>query len=330
VAAGVLAVVLLTGGDDEPETLTAAQIVSENNRSTVSINTKSPGFDEDGNTATQLGGGTGIVIDAAKGYVLTNDHVVAGATSIKALVENGTEVSARRLGSAPCEDLAVIQLTPRPKGLTTAELGSSSKLVAGDTVTALGFPGAFEADITKRRLQTNVGTISSRPGPLAPTPGDSLPALKSVVQHEANINPGNSGGPLFDEQGEVIGINTVSREGGGSQNQNGAITVNHARSFLRDLKKGTDLGWVGWTLTEVVDSSSLQDGLYVGTSPEASSPADRIGMVLGDRIDRLDGQPVATVPDACDILASKASGDRLKVTGQQLDGRTFEVTMKLK
>jgi PDZ domain-containing secreted protein len=79
----------------------------------------------------------------------------------------------------------------------------------------------------------------------------------------------------------------------------------------------------------VTDSSSLPDGLYVGATPEANSPADKVHMFLGDRIDKLDGTDVSTVPDACDILGSKTAGDQLKVTGQQLDGKAFEVTIKL-
>ncbi len=314
------------GGDDEPKELSAAEIVEENTPSTMSINTKGPGF-ENGTKITQLGGGSGIVVDAKRGYVLTNAHVVAGATSVKALTEGGTEVNARRLGNAPCEDLAMIQLTPRPQGLKAATLGESADLVAGDEVTALGFPGAFEADITKRRLQTTPGTVSSKPA--SATLGGDLPTLPSVIQHNASISPGNSGGPLFNAEGEVIGINTVSA-GGNSQNQNGAIAIDRARSLLRKLEAGEDIGYVGWTLTTVTGSSSLPDGLYLGAEPEADSPADRAHMFFGDRIDELDGTAVATVPDACDILGSKAAGDQLKVAGQQLDGTPFVINIKLR
>jgi S1-C subfamily serine protease len=327
VAAIVAVVMLAGGGDDEPETVSAAEIVEDNTASTLSINTKGPGFDDAGNKVTQLGGGTGIVVDASRGYVLTNAHVVTGATSVKALIEGGSEVNARRLGTAPCEDLAVIQLSPRPQGLKAATLGSSSGAAAGDEVTTLGFPGAFEEDITKRRLQSTPGAVSSKPA--SATLGADLPTLPSVIQHTAPISPGNSGGPLFNDEGEVIGVNTVSA-GGESQNQNGAIAIDRARSILKDLEAGKDIGYVGWNLTEITGSSSLPDGLYVGAEPEANSPADRANMFFGDRIDELDGTAVATVPDACDILGSKSAGDQLKVTGQQLDGTTYEITIKLR
>ena len=127
IAAVVLAVVLLSGGgSDEPKELSAAEIVEQNTPSTVSINTKGPGFDERREQGHRAGGGSGIVVDAQHGFVLTNAHVVAGATSVKALTDGGTEVNARRLGNAPCEDVAMIQLTPRPRGLKAATLGHSA------------------------------------------------------------------------------------------------------------------------------------------------------------------------------------------------------------
>ncbi len=231
--AGVL---LLTGGgddeeSDEPAVLTSGQISTANNKTTVSINTKGPGFDSDGNEVVVSGGGTGVVVDAKRGFVLTNDHVVAGATSVKARLDNGEEVNARVRGQAPCEDLAVIELSPQPRGLKAATLGRSAGLKAGDKVTALGFPGAFEEDITERKLQSTEGTISSKPGPA--TLGGSLPNLPAVIQHQAPISPGNSGGPLFDDTGEVVGINTLAATSeSGAQNQNGAIAIDRAKSLL--------------------------------------------------------------------------------------------------
>jgi S1-C subfamily serine protease len=269
------------------------------------------------------GGGTGIVVDSDKGYVLTNDHVVAGATSVKARLETGEEVNARVLGNAPCEDLAVIQLNPRPRGLESATLGRSSELAAGDKVIALGFPGAFEEDITQRKLQATEGTINSKPGPA--TLGDNLPKLPSVIQHQAPLNHGNSGGPLFNDGGEVVGVNTLAASGD-SQNQNGAIAIDRARSLLPALERGQDKGYVGWSIQNIAD---LNNELYV-ISVDANSPADRAELVFGDRVDELDNTAVKNVPEVCDILGSKAAGDRLKVAGVVLDGRSYTTTVRLK
>jgi S1-C subfamily serine protease len=329
VGIGVLAVAVILGvllvagsGGDDSDTVSAADIVKDNRTAVVSINTKGPAFDEEFNKVTVQGGGTGIVVNASKAWVLTNDHVVSGASSVKARLANGEEVNARVVGHAPCEDLAVIQLTPRPRGLTATKLGQSRGAAPGDEVTALGFPGAFEADITQRKLQSTEGTVSSKPS--SATLGASLPTLPSVIQHQAPISPGNSGGPLFDDQGEVIGINTVSGSSeSGRQNQNGAIAIDRARSLLPDLQRGRHSGYVGWSLEDV-------DGALYVSGVDANSPADREGMLLGDRIDELDGTVVGSVPDACDILASKSEADSVKVAGQQLDERVYTVTIGLK
>jgi S1-C subfamily serine protease len=325
IAAAVAAVVLAGGGgDDEPEQLTSGEIVKANKNATVSIDTRGPGLDEDLNEVVVSGGGSGIVVDAGKGYVLTNSHVVAGATSIKAHLENGESVNARVVGQAPCEDLAVIELTTKPRGLKRATLGRSAGVSAGDHVVALGFPGAFEEDITQRRLQSNEGTISSKPGPA--TLGNSLPSLPVVIQHQAPINPGNSGGPLFNDFGEVIGVNTFAAVSSGAQNQNGAIAIDRARSLLPALRRGEDRGYVGWDLQNV---ESLNNDLYV-LGVDANSPADRAHFLFADRVDKLDNTAVENVPDVCDILGSKAPGDRLKVEGQEADGDFFTTTVRLR
>ena len=322
------AVLLMGGGDDEDEStepvrLSAGQISKANEKTTLSINTKSPGFDDDGNKVVLSGGGTGIVTDAKRGFVLTNDHVVAGATSIKATLDSGEEVNAKVRGHAPCEDLAVIELSPLPKGLKAAKLGTSASLSAGTNVTALGFPGAFEEDITERQLQSTKGAITSEPGPA--TLGAGLPTLPAVIQHQAPINAGNSGGPLFNARGQVIGVNTVTT-GSESQNQNGAIAVDRAKSIMGGLEQGEDQGYVGWNLTPI---ESLNNDLYV-IGVEANSPAEKGRMLFGDRVDELDDTAVENIPDVCDILGSKSSGDSVKVRGVELDGSAYVTTIRLR
>jgi len=323
----VVAVVVLAGddGSDEPKMLSAGEIVKQNSHAVVSIDTRGPGFDDDFNEIVVNGGGSGIVVNAKKGWVLTNNHVVAGATSVKAHVENGEQVNARVLGTAPCEDVAVIELTTKPRGLRAATLGSSAGVKAGDEVTALGFPGAFEADITQRRLQSNEGTISSKPAQA--NLGDNLPALPSVIQHQAPINAGNSGGPLFNDHGEVIGINTFAAASSESQNQNGAIAINRVKGILRRLERNEDQGYVGWSLEK---ESNLNDKLYV-IGVDANSPADKAGMLFADRVDELDNTVVQNVPDVCDILGSKSAGDSLKVQGREfVSGKNFVTTIRLR
>ena len=324
-AAAVVVGVLLLGGSDEPETLTTRDIVDQNRAATVSINTRGPARDADGDRVVRSGGGTGVVIDAERGLVVTNAHVVAGATSLNAGV-GGDQISARVRGQAPCEDLAVLQLRPVPGSLEAATLGHARGLHAGDPVTALGYPGALESDLTQRKLQATEGTISSSVTAASISP--ALPKYPALIQHQAPISPGNSGGPLFNENGEVIGINTLASTGeGGRQNQNQAISIDRVRSLLPDLMANRDSGYVGWDLVPV---DAKTDFLFVeGT--EAGSPADRAGLRFGDAIVELDNTPVGNVPQVCDIVNSKQPGDRLKVAGLEIPtGRSFVVNARLR
>ncbi len=316
----VVAVVVLAGGGGGSDKLSTKEIINDNKRTVARVDTKSPGFDN-GKKVTQAGGGTGIVIDAAKGYVLTNAHVIAGATSVKATV-GSTEANAKVVGQAPCEDLAVLQLTPKPGGLKAAKLGKASSVTSGDKVVAMGYPGSFESDVSQRRLQGTDGTVSSAAAP--GTISDDLPKYPALIQHAAPISPGNSGGPLFNEKGEVVGINTIGSTGS-SQNQNGAISMTRARSLLPDLEAGRDSGYLGWQLT-VLDASAVASAvgarpdhtekMPVVVSADPDSPAEKAKLVTADTIEEIDGQPVSTVADTCDILSSHSSGDRLTIKGE--------------
>jgi S1-C subfamily serine protease len=262
------------------------------------------------------------VIDGRRGLVLTNAHVIAGATSMKATL-NGNEVNAVAVGKAPCEDLAVVQLRPRPSGLRSARLGRGSSVRAGDRVTALGYPGAFEEDISQRRLQTTDGIVSSPVGP--GSLGPDLPELQALIQHQAPISGGNSGGPLFDETGAVVGINTVST-GGDSQNQNGAISIDRAKGLLPDLRSGTNLGYVGWDLRTAQSNGTTF--VYVRAA-DPNSPADRAGLA-GAILVELDDTEVSTVSDVCSIVSGKSSGDPLKVGVLASGGRVLTLRTRLR
>jgi S1-C subfamily serine protease len=317
VAGIVVAIVLVTGGDDDSDgeqaVLSSSEISEQNRNATVIINTSGPAYDELGNSiGVQRGGGTGVVVDARMGLVLTNAHVLAGSSSRQATVA-GAEVQAVPLGKAPCEDLAMVQLRPRPSGLRTATLGNAASVRPGDRVTALGFPGAFEADISQRRLQTTEGVVSSGPSPGTISP--ELPELPALIQHQAPISPGNSGGPLFDETGAVIGINTIGSSGA-NQNQNGAISIDRARGLMPDLRSGTNLGYVGWDLHPATLDG--REFLYVRAA-DPNSPADRANLA-GTGIFAIDDTRVATVSDVCEIVAGKSSGDPLKIAGLNQSG----------
>jgi S1-C subfamily serine protease len=322
-AAVVVGIILLTGGgDDEPETLSTEEIVSENKSATARVDTKGSGY-ENGRRVVEEGGGSGIVISG--GYVLTNSHVVAGQSSIKVTV-GSTEANAAVLGQAPCEDLAVLELRPKPSGLKAAKFGKARESGGGSKVTALGYPGAFEEEATERRLQSTDGTVSSgvAPGSLGP----DLPKFPALIQHTAPMSPGNSGGPLFNDQGEVIGINTVaSTTESGRQNQNGAISSDRAQSLIPNLKKNKDSGYLGWEIV-TLDASEIEQitrasldkrgQTVIVTGVDPNSPAEKGKVEVADTINEIDDTPVSSVADVCDVIASKSSGDRLKISGETL------------
>lgn len=327
---GIVLAVSTAGGDDKPKPkpgppkpLTVAELIKKGSPSTIQINTRGPAFTPKGKDV-QRGGGTGIVIDADKGLVLTNAHVVSGQTSVKAKPTGGAEVSARVISQAPCEDLAVVSLRPNPPGLVSATLGDSDKVQAGDRVTALGYPSAFESNIGNRRLQASDGIVSASSGKTSL--GPASPAFPDVIQHQAPLNGGNSGGPLFNQRGEVVGINTFASAREQSQNQNAAIAVNRAKSLLADLSAGKNSGYLGWQLLPLSagelplrpGTSNHRGSALVVLSVDSGSPADRRKFTFGDTIYEIDGTPVHRFQDVCDIVNSKASGDTVRVEGYHL------------
>jgi S1-C subfamily serine protease len=294
-----------------------------------------------------VSGGSGVVLDAKQALVLTNAHVVAGASALRARVgdDPDTEGPARVVALAPCEDLAVIQLTERPAGLEAMPLGSSSGVKLGQHVTALGYPVSFDETPT---IVATDGTVSSLD--VAAEPDPSLPRYESTIQHQAPINPGNSGGPLIDDDGRLVGMNTLGNTVQNDrpvQGQGYAITVDRIKTFLPDLKAGTSTADAGWSLVPLSAVPVIEvfatdpawkadgraelgaktaaeierrgiDGLFVaGTS--TGSPADDVDIASGDIVTSIEGSSVTTFEDTCKILESSAPGEKLRVRGRYLN-----------
>jgi S1-C subfamily serine protease len=364
-ATAAVAIAVAAGcGGDEDKKLSQTELIEKVTPNTVRI-------------AGKQSGGSGVVIDAKQGLVLTNAHVAVGLEGMKARVGNDTtETPARLVAASPCEDLAVIKLVNPPSNLKAIKIGDSSKIKAGTEVTVLGFPGTFEASRgegggsagqAEKVVATN-GRVSSANVQIAGNIAD-LPKLPSTIQHQAAVNAGNSGGPLVDDRGELVGINTAGNTGraGDVQNQFYSISSQRVKSVLPDLQAGRSQANVGWTLIplpaiesalpaifaadpdygsqggarlgqrvqQVLDQANVQ-GLYVRKS-QPGSPARKALVVYGDLVTALNGQPVRTLGDVCDILQSKSPGEEVRVSGIQINsGRTlssvlrrFTVTMKL-
>jgi S1-C subfamily serine protease len=301
-------------------------------------------------------GGSGVVIDTKRGLILTNAHVAVGLTAMKARVGDveSSEGPAQLVAAAPCEDLAVIKLVTQPPNLEAIDIGSSDKVKAGQHVTVLGYPGSFQEEKKTgaagqaEKLVATDGTVSS--ANIAATPTPALPRFPSVIQHAASVNGGNSGGPLVDDSGKLVGINTLGNTGqaGEVQNQFYSISIDHIKSLLPKLEGGHSLAFLGWDLTPLstidlqdvfandADYSSeggaslgadvaqklneppQDDGMYVLRS-QTGSPAREANLGYGDLVETIEGQPVTKMQDVCDIISSKAPGEKVAVRGIQIN-----------
>ncbi len=302
-----------------------------------------------GRVGDSVSSGTGVVIDAERGLVVTNAHVIAGASALRAKAGDRaeTEGPARVVAQAPCEDLAVIAFSERTPGLKALTLGDSSTVELGQHVTALGYPVSFENPEEQRVVATD-GTVSSTD--VAAEPDPSLPRYASTIQHQAPVNPGNSGGALVDDDGKLIGINTLAnteQNDRAVQGQYYAISINHAKRFVPSLKAGKDAAYVGWSLaplasvpvaevfasdtdwaaddrarlgaqTQATLERSGIDGMFVLGS-DTGSTAQKANIIFGDLVTTVEGASVTSMQDVCEILESTTSGDQVKVRGRYLN-----------
>ena len=247
----------------------------------------------------QTGLGSGVIV-SPEGYVLTNNHVVAGATEIRVQLADGRDTPARLVGTDPETDLAVLRIT-LPPPLPVIHPGKAGELQVGDVVLAIGNPFNVGQTVTS-------GIISA----LGRTQL-GLSTFENFIQTAAAINPGNSGGALVDVQGRLVGINTAiySRTGGGSLGIGFAIPVDSAYQVLDALVKDGKVsrGWLG-VITgdvnpEVVDTLklSVDHGVLVKEVFKAS-PAAKAGLEAGDVVTEVAGQAVRSPRELVNIVAA--------------------------
>ena len=259
------------------------------------------------------GAGTGIVL-TPDGEVLTNAHVVAGATTIEVRLSGEKDFRAADLvGANAREDLALLKIRDAG-GLRTVELGSSSQLKVGDDVIAIG--NALDLD---GGLTVTEGIVSA----LDRSISDSSESLDGLIQTDAAINPGNSGGPLVNAAGQVVGINTAVA--GDAQNIGFAIAIDRAKPIVEDLRSGGISSRSGGQAFLGVTSQSLDaataaslglastSGAYV-LQVEPGSPADRAGLRARDVVLSVDGTTVANPDDLERAVRAKDSGDTVDVS----------------
>jgi S1-C subfamily serine protease len=304
--AGGLALAGVFGGDDGGRGVDVAQIVEDVQPSTVRVVAREAG---------QEASGTGWVLDAKRGYIVTNFHVVNGASDFEIAVE-GAERDAEVVGAAPCDDLAVLQVEDR-SGLEALRLADPDSIEQGEQAIAVGYAaGASEGE----ELASTTGVVSVPSQPLrSPTP--DAPNFPDMIQTDAAINPGNSGGPLLDADRRVIGVNTaVLIESGGVplQNVGYAIGIERVKEIVDQLKQKQSLGWLGTGLEFPPPRELRARGLPSGVvtlSAVPGTPADDAGLqgksVL---ITSIDGSRMTEgMVGYCDELGGRQTGDDVEL-----------------
>ena len=240
--------------------------------------------------------GSGVIIDGPKGLVVTNEHVLGGASRITVALADGREVPAELLGADPGYDLAVLEIKPRD--LPQIPIGDSESLMIGETVIAIGNPFGLSHTAT-------VGIVSAtgREVPLGRRQGGNL---KDLIQTDAAINPGNSGGPLLNLHGELVGLNTAIIRGDGL---GFAIPSNQIQRVVARLARGeSGLGLdLGLDLVESGRPQRGKTGCLITRLTEGG-PAAAAGLRKGDILRKLDHSPVDTLADYELILASLDPG----------------------
>jgi S1-C subfamily serine protease len=296
------------------------------------INTTSYQQDMWGDVEEGRGNGSGSVIDA-EGHILTNNHVVEGATKLTVSFGGDKVYPATVVGRDPDTDLAVIKIEPPANGLTVVGLGDSDKLAVGQKVLAIGNPFGLDRTLT-------TGVISGLQRPIRARNNRPIDA---AIQTDASINPGNSGGPLLDKFGRMIGINSqILSPAGGSVGVGFAIPINTAKRVVPQLIQFGEVRRpkIGASLPSVSDLAQrgyrlpTDHGLLVYQTVPGGS-AERAGIKgisgdnsIGDIILSVDGQKTDDIDDLYRILDKKNIGDTVNVEVLR-NGKTTTLPVKL-
>jgi serine/threonine protein kinase/S1-C subfamily serine protease len=259
--------------------------------------------------------GSGWVLDAGKGLIVTNGHVVNVGQSFQVGV-NGQLRTAKLVGDAPCDDLAVLRVTPT-NGLRTMPLGSQSSVQEGDNVVALGYP---QSAAQAAKLTATSGVVSVAKTQYNESVPD-IPNYGDVIQIDAALNPGNSGGPLIlADSKKMIGVNsavrTENQQGRAIQNQNYAIGIDRVKQVINYLKTGKSVGYLGFNLTYPTPQQlgSLPPGVItsagVAGTPAAKAASGKRLLIIGVNGKRISN----SLQSYCDATGSLSSGQKATLT----------------
>lgn len=295
-----------------------------------------------GQSAPVRSGGSGFLV-SEDGYILTNDHVVAGAEEIRVFLQDRREFAATLVGADPTTDVAVIKI--EAPALPSMSFGSSDAVRVGEWVLAVGNPGFGSGN--QLDYTVTAGIVSAKGRPLGLINNElrirgnenSQFAIEDFIQTDAVINPGNSGGPLVDLRGQVVGINSaIASETGFYQGYGFAIPIDLARRVMEDLIEYGVVRrpWLGVSINDVTPEDAefyrLPEvgGVLVQAFGDGTgqTPAQRAGILPEDVIVAIDGRPVYRVGELQQTVAQRRPGDRVRVTVYR-DGQPREVTVQL-
>ena len=257
--------------------------------------------------------GSGVIIDAEEGYIITNNHVIEDAEEIKVIMFDKREVRATIVATDPPSDLAVIKV--EPGGLSTVKLGNSDKLNVGEWVVAIGSPFGLHLNHT-----VTAGIVSA----VGRSSVISRNNFEDFIQHDAAINPGNSGGALFNLDGELVGINTAIATDGYSRANAGvgfAIPINMVKRVMEDLISDGKVtrGWLGVQIQDVDEGMAKalrlkeRNGAIISQVIK-NSPAEDAGVEEQDVIIAVDGVKVGDSSSLKNLISSGRPDDKTKLT----------------
>ena len=262
-----------------------------------------------------LSAGSGVIVDAGRGYVLTNSHVVAAAQEIQVTLKDRRTYPARLIGSDPETDIALLKIDA--PDLSAVALGDSDRLEVGDVVIAIGNPFGLGQTVTS-------GIVSA-----LGRGGLGIEGYEDFIQTDASINPGNSGGALVDSNGELVGINTaILGPTGGNIGIGFAVPVNMARTVMAQLIEHGEVrrGQLGVVIQDLTpDLAAAMDldlrGGAVVTGVESGSAAEQAGLRQGDVIVEVNGLPIEDAADLRNLVGLMPLGAELEIGLYREDGR---------
>ena len=262
--------------------------------------------------------GSGFIINE-DGYILTNYHVIEGATEVTVTLSTGEEVKASVVNYDQEQDVAMIKINGDVKVPGVVELGDSNALQPGEEVLAIGTPLSTDLSYTL----TN-GIISALNRNVETDNGVQL----NLIQTNTAINPGNSGGPLINTKGQVVGINTLKMSGE-VEGIGFAIPINDVKEKIESLSKPIlTLGISIRTIdSDMSKELNMEQGLYI-VDVNAFSPAEKAGLRRGDLIVKIDGTRIKTFDELKEIRNSKNAGDKMKIEYIR-DGKTYTTDLTL-